>query len=82
MILNHEHTEWHLTPRGWEKGTYQPRAGRKNSLPPPTDRVLTYTRYEATGTVLVIHRHVTRDWKSDNNLLVSLMSKKFGDCPE
>jgi hypothetical protein len=49
MAIRKEWTEWHLTPRGWEKGSTR-REGRGNDWQDePADRVLSYQYCEFHG---------------------------------
>jgi hypothetical protein len=46
MAIRKEWTEWHLTPRGWEKGSTR-REGRGNDWrDEPADRLLSYQHCE------------------------------------
>jgi hypothetical protein len=46
MAIRKEWTEWHLTPRGWEKGSTR-REGRGNEwCDEPVDRLLSYQHSE------------------------------------
>jgi hypothetical protein len=46
MAIRKEWTEWHLTPRGWEKGSTR-REGRGNDWrDEPPDRLLSYQHCE------------------------------------
>jgi hypothetical protein len=46
MAIRKEWTEWHLTPRGWEKGSTR-REGRGNDWrDEPADRLLSYQHSE------------------------------------
>jgi hypothetical protein len=49
MAIRKEWTEWHLTPRGWEKGSTR-REGRGNDWrDEPADRLLSYQHCELHG---------------------------------
>jgi hypothetical protein len=49
MAIRKEWTEWHLTPRGWEKGSTR-REGRGNDWQDePADRLLSYQHCEFHG---------------------------------
>jgi hypothetical protein len=49
MAIRKEWTEWHLTPRGWEKGSTR-REGRGNDWrDEPPDRLLSYQHSELHG---------------------------------
>jgi hypothetical protein len=50
MSASNEWTEWHLTPRGWERGT-EKEDFRREDRDPPHDRVLTvvYKEYVASS---------------------------------
>ena len=42
MSLSKESTEWHLTPKGYERGSETRDFGPDEIKPPPADRVATY----------------------------------------
>ena len=41
MAVDRLETEWHLTRKGWMKGTSYFFGGTDKEVPPPTDRLLT-----------------------------------------
>lgn len=81
MAASNEWTEWHLTPRGWERGT-EKEDFRRIDRHPPTDRVLTFIYQEYFGSV-----HSRGDvsskktWNSDDEDAIQTLLKKHGDPP-
>ena len=83
MSATNEWTEWHLTPRGWERGSERQDFGGKKTVTPPEDRVLTvrWVEYqsEARAKAQLCHENV---WKSeDKELLIEKYKKIHGDSP-
>lgn len=85
MPASDEWTEWHLTPRGWERGSQQRdfESPRTKEGPRPGDAVLTvkYSDYWASmsrpgeaGTEEI--------WRSSNEALVAELLAKHGKCPK
>ncbi len=79
-----EWTEWHLTPKGWEKGT------QKRELDPqlievetPVDRVLTFRYHENLSINSAwLQKHIIEIWKDSDSKIVDELLEKFGNCPE
>lgn len=79
-----EWTEWHLTIRGWQKGTQKLEDDTQlKEVKPPEDRVLT-CRYHQTIPInsFWVQNHVMEVWKHSDEKLVSDMIERFGDCPQ
>lgn len=79
-----EWTEWHLTPRGWEKGTEkQDYPAQVKQLEPPLDRVLTY-RYHQNIPInsIWMQKSANEIWKCSDQKIVAELLQKFGDCPQ
>lgn len=82
MAASNEWTDWHLTPRGWERGTEKDDFKRVDRDPPP-DRVLSsrfkeyvasvYSKYERTSSIT---------WRSADSALIETLLEKFGPPPE
>jgi hypothetical protein len=49
MAIRKEWTEWHLTPRGWEKGSTRRDARGNDWRDEPVDRLLSYQHCELQG---------------------------------
>ncbi|MGC4098630.1 MAG: hypothetical protein QM706_16075 [Nitrospira sp.] len=48
MVTDTVYVEWHLTPRGWIRGTWSINKPLQSSPPPPDDRVETWVKTETT----------------------------------
>ncbi|MBF2006506.1 MAG: hypothetical protein IGS49_13835 [Chlorogloeopsis fritschii C42_A2020_084] len=86
VILSHrsEWVEWHLTPRGWERGTEKcDNLAHLIKVEPPEDRVLT-CRYHQNIAVnsIWLQTHISEIWKSANQEIVNKLLEKFGSCPQ
>jgi hypothetical protein len=82
MSASNEWTEWHLTPRGWERGTEKMDFGNTIKRDPPSDRVLTVTFSEYLGSVHSKPKLSTvEDWRSDDAQAVEELEKRYGPAP-
>lgn len=75
-----EWTEWHLTPRGWTRGTSQTIEGRQ-SLPSPRDRVKTSV-YHVHGN----GEDAAQTTRLDEKVIFDAaaaraLEREFGPCP-
>jgi hypothetical protein len=80
----YEWTEWHLTPRGWERGYTKPFDSEQvEELEPPLDKVLT-CRYQQNIPInsTWVQKYVSEIWKSPDQKKVAQLLEKFGDCPQ
>jgi hypothetical protein len=76
-----EWQEWHLTPKGWQPGSYEDRHGEKKIIAAPNDRVAT-NRYWARGAPrLGVITKIHEDWAGDKAATKKL-TKKHGRTPE
>jgi hypothetical protein len=81
-------TEWHLTPRGWERGTETDDTGVVEEIEPPDDRVLTARYYVPYVSCFgpfpdetdLPGRHFEA-WRSDDADQVATLLEKFGPVP-
>jgi len=81
MSASNEWTEWHLTPRGWERGTEKEDFRRVDRDPPP-DRVLTVTNQEYMGsTFSAMQKSSMVTWQSKDETGISKLKKQFGEPP-
>jgi hypothetical protein len=83
MSASNEWTEWHLTPRGWERGTEKLDFSGISEVSPPPDRVLTvrwcfYLGY-SLGKPDQYHEEV---WHSSDQNLIDILKKRFGEPPK
>ncbi|OKH55273.1 hypothetical protein NIES2101_04735 [Calothrix sp. HK-06] len=79
-----EWTEWHLTPNGWEKGTFS-REGNPQliEVEPPENRVLT-CRYHENITInsTWLQKHIIEIWRDSGCKIIDELLEKFAGCPE
>lgn len=72
--------EYHLTPRGWEKGTerweFQP-----EYRDPPADRFLTLRRTEYFGSRSPAPPGTQREWVHHDIDVVTALESQFGSKP-
>lgn len=82
MSASNEWTLWHLTPRGWERGTEKTDFGEADEKPAPNDRVLT-VKYREFMSSMFSSIEKTRDevWRSQDERLVADLLAKFGPAP-
>jgi len=82
MSASNEWTLWHLTPRGWERGTEKTDFGAANEKPAPSDRVLTF-KYREFMSSMYSPIEKTRDevWRSQDECLITDLLAKFGSSP-
>ncbi|TWC35091.1 hypothetical protein FBY03_111139 [Pseudomonas sp. SJZ079] len=82
MAASNEWTEWHLTPRGWERGT-EKEDFRKIERDPPADRVLSskYGQYlSSIYSKLEESNPIT--WRGADSALIDALLSKFGPPPD
>ncbi|WP_052754388.1 hypothetical protein [Calothrix sp. 336/3] len=79
-----EWTEWHLTPRGWERGSTKDASSiSMTDVAIPRDRVITCIYYESVNVNSIwIQKRVSEVWRNSDVNLVTAMLDKFGNCPE
>jgi hypothetical protein len=83
MSLSREWTEWHLTPRGWERGSEKVDGGGGKDREAPEDRVLTVRWREEQETMATkMERWHHEDWRSVDEAEVKRLTKQFGSAPE
>jgi hypothetical protein len=83
MPLRKEWTEWHLTPRGWEKGATRVHGQGNTWVEEPLDRVLScvYQELESEGAP-EIKKWKEETWRSKKPDAVTDLEKKYGPCPD
>ncbi|HVJ07348.1 MAG TPA: hypothetical protein VM554_03125 [Acidisarcina sp.] len=80
MAARREWTEWHLTPRGWQRGSTRSQ-GKNNWIDDPEDRVLSFvTREEETSTSGLTHT-TEETWRSKTADTIDDLLQQFGKCP-
>lgn len=83
MSASNEWAEWHLTPRGWERGDFQLDAGRAQKGRIPSDRVMTCTYREYLSSAFSsLDRTVREEWRDADNSLADHLLARYGPCPE
>jgi hypothetical protein len=83
MSASHEWSEWHLTPRGWERGSWKTDFGSIHHEDPPPDRVLTCKYHEkVSSSFSQIRKYVEELWRLDYESRIKELIDKFGECPE
>jgi len=84
MVLSRERQDYHLTPRGWEEGSFKGDVvGGANEVPIPEDRVLTIACYDELPAVHAkpyFHDQVV--WESEDKKMIRELKKKFGARPD
>lgn len=83
MAARKEWTEWHLTPRGWEKGATRVHGQGNTWVEEPLDRVLSsvYQELQSDGSPEV-KKWVEETWRSKKSNEVDDLLKQYGACPE
>jgi hypothetical protein len=82
MAQRKEWQEYHLTLRGWVKGSCRDDFGHGEDIEPPLDRVLTQ-RYVETVDFNQMGKGVkTPSYKYGNDAVVEALLAQFGSCPE
>ena len=74
-------TQWHLTPRGWEMGSWEV-SGDSGAVPPPADRVLSCEYREAHLPSAKKTEGVSRQlWRGDDAKQIVHLLAKWGPAP-
>jgi hypothetical protein len=78
MDFSHEWTDWHLTPRGWVKGSYKVDFKNEVSVEAPKNRVLT-RRYEEIITSVSAPLKIvkTNVWDNGKTEMIKKLYKKY-----
>ena len=83
MTVRKEWTEWHLTPRGWERGATRVHGQGNTWVEEPIDRLLSCVYQELeSGDPPEIKKWAEETWRSKENEKVGEQLKKSGPCPE
>lgn len=81
MAASNEWTEWHLTNKGWVRGTEKDDFSRTDRET-PLDSVLTVRWSEHLGSVHgTMKRWHEELWRSADTKLIDQLLKKYGDAP-
>jgi hypothetical protein len=82
MPVRKEWTEWHLTPRGWEKGATRVHGQGNTWIEEPLDRLLSCVYQELESTEPPeIKTWSEETWRSKNEDEVKAALAKSGPCP-
>ena len=82
MSLSKEWTEWHLTPRGWERGSERVDFAGTTTLPTPADAVLTSEyREEQSSVYSKMESSLRVVWRCDDEDAVADLINKHGSAP-
>lgn len=81
MAARREWTEWHLTPRGWERGATRVHGKGNQWVAEPADRVASFV-YSETETGDGVRQHAEQTWDNKNVAQVNEFLTRFGACPE
>ncbi|MFT3927461.1 MAG: hypothetical protein QM778_33315 [Myxococcales bacterium] len=82
MSASNEWNEYHLTPRGWEPGSFKTDFAGIKERPTPPDRAMTCTSHEyQSGIYSKVDRWTDEDWRSADAALVARLLVQFGPCP-
>src|SRR5271170_4625820 len=83
MAARKEWTEWHLTPRGWEKGATRVHGQGNTWVEEPLDRLLSRVYQELQGdTSPEVKKWSEETFRSKKTAEVGEALKKFGPIPE
>jgi hypothetical protein len=82
MSATNEWTEWHLTPKGWIRGSERTDHAGTVTRDPPIDRVITvtYSEYQA----MIQHKariDQEEDWRSDDASSIAALETQYGPAP-
>jgi hypothetical protein len=83
MAVRKEWTEWHLTPRGWEKGATRVHGQGNTWVEEPLDRVLSCVYQELENSdPPQLKKWSEETWRSKKEEDVKAALEKSGPCPE
>lgn len=83
MAIRKEWTEWHLTPRGWERGAARVHGEGNTWVEEPTDRVLSFVYQELqTDASPEVQKWAEETWRSKKAQNIDALLKQYGPCPE
>ncbi|MFA5784762.1 MAG: hypothetical protein WC962_07765 [Phycisphaerae bacterium] len=84
MPLSRERQDYHLTPRGWEKGTFVgDNFGGREDVEIPVDRVLTISCYDELSSPYSKSRLYDKIvWKSDDEEKIQILLDKYSNKPD
>ena len=74
-----EWTHWHLTPRGWERGSTKSDFQLPREVTAPSDRVMTCLYREDTRSPMEVSTKVL--WQHPDAALLKQCLEKYGTAP-
>lgn len=83
MALGYEWAEWHLTPDGWQRGSYKLDSQSPRLHDAPTERVksVRYSEEMRMGSSPGLHGWTAVQWVGDASE-ADRLEAQFGPCPE
>jgi hypothetical protein len=83
MANRKEWTEWHLTPRGWERGASRVEGKGNTWVEEPTDRVVSSVYQEReTDASPEVQKWSEETWRSKKAENTDTLLKQYGPAPE
>jgi hypothetical protein len=83
MAARKEWTEWHLTPRGWERGSTRVQGQGNTWVEEPLDRVLSSVYQELeTSASTEVTRSSEETWRSKKTENLDELLKQYGPTPQ
>lgn len=84
MAASNEWTEWHLTPRGWERGSKKTDFKGVTRKDKPTDSVMCmcYAEYAGYMVASSYRESLEETWRLDDDELVAKLLNEFGEAPQ
>ena len=83
MAASNEYTEWHLTARGWERGSERIDFQETIIKDPPTDRELSYKYFEFMSSgYSKLEKGLNEIFRSESSEVIEKLLKDWGSCPE
>ena len=83
MAARKEWTEWHLTPRGWEKGATRVQGQGNTWVEEPVDRLLSCVYQEVESDASPgVEKWSEETYRSKKVADLDAALKQYGPCPE
>lgn len=82
MPSSNEWTHWHLTPRGWERGSTRTDHDGITERPDPEGAVMLCIYFEEISSPysMAIEKKLEIRWTSDDVGTVAALLAKYGEC--
>ena len=82
MSASNEWTIWHLTPRGWDRGT-EKEDFQRTDRDPPADRVLSVKWIEYMGhTFGALQSYHEEVWRHPDTEFIAKLINDYGEAPK